>query len=78
MRTDESQIGAYHDLYETQGVAKLRARLTEYAPFVLESGIFLIPSRPEATLPAAAPGAQPLVINEADELAADAVPAPRL
>ncbi len=75
---DESQIGAFHDLYESQGVANLRARLTEYAPFVLESGIFLIPSRPEATLPAAAPGAQPLVINEADELAADAVPAPRL
>jgi hypothetical protein len=43
---DESQIGAYHLLYETQGVANYRTRLDEYLPFGLEAGIFLIPSRP--------------------------------
>ena len=70
---DESQIGAYHDLYETQAIANLNARLSEYAPFALDSGIFLIPSRPEATLPATA-----TTINQADVLAADAGGAPRL
>ncbi len=44
---DESQIGAYHLLYETQGVANFRTRLDEYMPFSLEAGIFLIPARPE-------------------------------
>ena len=44
---DASQIGAYHLLYETQGVANYRSRLHEYLPFNLEAGIFLIPSRPE-------------------------------
>jgi hypothetical protein len=44
---DESQIGAYHLLYETQGVANYRTRLDEYLPFGLEAGIFLVPSRPE-------------------------------
>ncbi len=44
---DESQIGAYHLLYETQGVGNLRARVDEYLPFGLEAGIFLVPSRAE-------------------------------
>ena len=44
---DESQIGAFHLLFETQGVANLRTRFSEYLPFGLEAGIFLIPSRPE-------------------------------
>jgi hypothetical protein len=44
---DGNQIGAYHLLYETQGIANFRARLDEYLPFNLEAGIFLIPSRPE-------------------------------
>lgn len=51
---DESQVGAYHLLFETQGVANLRTRFDEYLPFGLEAGIFLIPSRPEpAPLPLA-------------------------
>jgi hypothetical protein len=44
---DASQIGAYHLLYETQGIANFRARLDEYLPFALEAGIFLIPSNTE-------------------------------
>ncbi|HKM74535.1 MAG TPA: hypothetical protein VJX94_31495 [Stellaceae bacterium] len=44
---DESQIGAYHLLYETQGVGNLRSRMDEYLPFGLEAGIFLVPSREE-------------------------------
>ena len=45
---DESQIGAYHLLFETQGVGNLRTRIDEYLPFGLEAGIFLLPSRAEA------------------------------
>ena len=44
---DESQIGAYHLLFETQGVGNLRTRIEEYLPFGLEAGIFLVPSRAE-------------------------------
>ncbi|MBN9559407.1 MAG: hypothetical protein J0H14_01600 [Alphaproteobacteria bacterium] len=44
---DESQIGAYHLLYETQGVGNLRTRIDEYLPFGLEAGIFLVPLRAE-------------------------------
>ncbi len=44
---DESQIGAYHMMFETQGIANLRTRFGEYMPFGLEAGIFLIPSRAE-------------------------------
>jgi hypothetical protein len=44
---DESQIGAYHALYETQGVTNLQTRLGEYLPFGLEAGIFLIPCQTE-------------------------------
>jgi hypothetical protein len=44
---DESQIGGFHLLYETQGVGNLRSRIDEYMPFGLEAGIFLVPSREE-------------------------------
>jgi hypothetical protein len=44
---DEGQIGAYHLLFETQGVANLRMRIDEYLPFGLEAGIFLVPARAE-------------------------------
>lgn len=40
---DESQIGAYRTLFETQAVTNLQTRLTEYLPFGLEAGIFLVP-----------------------------------
>ena len=52
---DESQIGAYHLLFETQGVANLRTRFDEYLPFGLEAGIFLIPARQEFASRAGAP-----------------------
>jgi hypothetical protein len=44
---DESQIGAYHALYETQAVGNLRTRLDEFLPFGLEAGVFLVPSAAE-------------------------------
>jgi hypothetical protein len=44
---DDSQLGVYQLLHETQGVANYRTRLDEYLPFSLEAGIFLVPSRPE-------------------------------
>jgi hypothetical protein len=44
---DESQIGVYHALYETQAVGNLRTRLDEFLPFGMEAGIFLVPSAPE-------------------------------
>jgi hypothetical protein len=47
---DESQIGAYHQLYETQGMGNLRTRMNEYLPFGLEAGIFLVPSREERAI----------------------------
>jgi hypothetical protein len=47
---DESQIGAYHLLYETQGVGNLRSRIDEYLPFGLEAGIFLVPAREEKAI----------------------------
>jgi hypothetical protein len=37
---DESQMGAYHDLFEPQRLAHLQARLQEYLRFGLEAGIF--------------------------------------
>ncbi len=36
---DESEIGAFHDLYNPQREANLRARLAEYTPAGMESGI---------------------------------------
>jgi len=37
---DESEIGAFHDLYQPQRDAQLTARLLEYLRFGLEAGIF--------------------------------------
>jgi hypothetical protein len=37
---DEAEMGAFHDLYQPQRVANLRARLDEYLRFGLEAGIF--------------------------------------
>jgi hypothetical protein len=37
---DESEMGAFHDLFEPQREAHLRARIEEYLRFGLEAGIF--------------------------------------
>jgi hypothetical protein len=37
---DESEIGAFHDLFQPQREAHLRTRLEEYLRFGLEAGIF--------------------------------------
>jgi len=37
---DESEIGAFHDLFQPQREAYLRARLEEYLRFGLEAGVF--------------------------------------
>ncbi|MFB2976711.1 hypothetical protein [Microseira sp. BLCC-F43] len=37
---DESEIGAFHDLYQPQRETNLRVRLDEYLRFALEAGIF--------------------------------------
>jgi hypothetical protein len=39
-------MGVYHHTFEPQAVSNLRTGLAEYLPFGLESGIFLVPSRP--------------------------------
>jgi hypothetical protein len=36
---DESEMGAFHDLYQPQGAANLKYRLEEYTPAGVESGI---------------------------------------
>lgn len=36
---DESEMGAFHDLFQPQRTANLRARLDEYAPAAMETGI---------------------------------------
>jgi hypothetical protein len=48
---DESEMGAFHDLYEPQRITNLTVRLDEYLRFGLEAGIFFEPqieSRPPA------------------------------
>jgi hypothetical protein len=37
---DEAEMGAFHNLYQPQRQANLRARLDEYLRFGLEAGIF--------------------------------------
>ena len=37
---DESEMGAFHDLYQPQRETNLRVRLDEYLRFGLEAGIF--------------------------------------
>jgi hypothetical protein len=41
----ESEMGAFHDLYEPQRLSNLGVRLDEYLRFGLEAGIFFEPSR---------------------------------
>ena len=38
---DESEMGAFHDLYQPQRVANLRARLDEYNPAGIDAGLIL-------------------------------------
>jgi hypothetical protein len=38
---DESEIGVFHDLYQPQRIANLRARLEEYTPAGADAGIIL-------------------------------------
>ncbi len=39
---DEAEMGAFHDLYQPQREAHLRARLDEYLRFGLEAGVFYV------------------------------------
>jgi hypothetical protein len=39
---DESEMGVFHDLFEPQREAHLRARLDEYLRFGLEAGVFFV------------------------------------
>ena len=39
---DESEMGAFHDLYIPQREANLRARLDEYTPAGMEPGIITV------------------------------------
>ena len=39
---DESEMGVFHDLYQPQREANLRARLDEYTPAGMEAGIILV------------------------------------
>jgi hypothetical protein len=39
---DESEMGVFHDLYQTQRAANLRARLDEYTPAGMDSGIIYV------------------------------------
>lgn len=39
---DEAELGAFHDLYQPQRAANLRARLDEYTPAGSETGIYFI------------------------------------
>lgn len=39
---DESEMGVFHDLYQPQRAANLRARLDEYTPAGMESGVIYV------------------------------------
>ena len=39
---DESEMGVYHDLYQPQRAANLRARLAEYSPADMEAGLIFV------------------------------------
>ena len=47
---DESEMGAYHELFEPQRIANVRVRLDEYLRFGLETGIFFEPHLPTRVL----------------------------
>jgi hypothetical protein len=36
---DEAEMGAFHDLYQPQRIANLRARLDDYTPAAMDTGI---------------------------------------
>ena len=38
---DESEMGVFHDLYQPQRIANLRARLNEYTPAGINAGVIL-------------------------------------
>jgi hypothetical protein len=46
-----SQIGVYYILQETEAVRSVQLRAQEYVPFGLETGVFLVPSRPVVIKP---------------------------
>ena len=39
---DESEMGAFHDLYQPQRAANLRARLNEFTPAGMDAGILYV------------------------------------
>ena len=39
---DESEMGVFHDLFQSRRTTNLRVRLGEYLRFGLEAGIFLV------------------------------------
>ena len=39
---DESEMGVFHDLYQPQRAANLRARLAEFAPASEHLGVFFV------------------------------------
>jgi hypothetical protein len=39
---DQSEMGAYHDLFQPQREANLRARLDEYTPAGMDVGIIFV------------------------------------
>ena len=51
-----SQIGVYLQIQETEAVSNVQLRAPEYLPAMLESGVFIHPSRP-LRQPALAPPA---------------------
>ncbi len=58
---DESEMGAYHDLFEPQRITNLGVRLKEYLRFGLEAGIFFEPHLPSRVSPdSSAPRRQPI------------------
>ena len=44
---NDSQIGVYNFIAETEAVRNIQLRSQEYIPFGLEAGVFLVPSQPE-------------------------------
>jgi len=38
---DESEMGAFHDLFQPQRLANLRARIDEYTPAGMEAGVLI-------------------------------------
>ena len=39
---DESELGAFHDLFQPQRLANLRARLNEYSPAGMDAGLIVV------------------------------------